>query len=265
MPEGDQRGNLGRAIEGGAERQRFRLADVLWERELRVHPGHHNARSAELDDRTDARVLVCVIDDELRVRDSLGNLLSSAGYDVELHSSPADFLAAPRTVEPGCLVLDIRLKAESGLDFQRRLFDAGVRIPVVLMTAHGDIPMTVRGMRQGAIDFLPKPFRAEDMLSAVSAAIRLHRAQRLEERTSAELETRFAGLSAREREVMALVASGLMNKQVAAELAISEVTVKIHRGNVMRKMAASSLADLVRMAELLGIRDPRVGRFKTKS
>lgn len=264
MPGGSERDSHGRAVGGGGRVQRFRLADVLWERELRAHPGHRPPGSVEPHDGPPLRARVCVIDDDARVRDSLENLLTSAGYDVELHPSPADFLAAPRTEEPSCLVLDIRLKAESGLDFQRRLFDGGVRVPVVLMTAHGDIPMTVRGMKQGAIDFLPKPFRAEDMLSAVATAIRLHREQRVEQRTTAHLEARFEALSAREREVMALVASGLMNKQVAAELAISEVTVKIHRGNVMRKMAASSLADLVRMAELLSIRDPRIGRFKTK-
>jgi FixJ family two-component response regulator len=160
-------------------------------------------------------------------------------------------------------VLDIRLSGESGLDFQERLAGHGIALPVVLITGHGDIPMTVRGMRAGAIDFLPKPFDDEQLLGAVESAIAVDRSQRAAAAGSAELKASFASLTPREQEVMGLVVTGLMNKQVAARLELSEITVKIHRGNVMRKMAAQSLADLVRMAEQLGVRDETIHRYHT--
>jgi FixJ family two-component response regulator len=206
---------------------------------------------------------VCVIDDDREVRGSIGSLLRSSGFDVRLYDSPGAFLDAGSPKVPSCLVLDIRLSGESGLDFQERLAGHGIALPVVLMTGHGDIPMTVRGMRAGAIDFLPKPFDDEQLLGAVAAAIAVDRIRRAEAEGSAALKASFATLTPREQEVMGLVVTGLMNKQVAARLKLSEITVKIHRGNVMRKMAAQSLADLVRMAEQLGVRDETIHRYHT--
>lgn len=207
---------------------------------------------------------VYVIDDDPAVRGSLGSLFRSTGYDVDLFESPGAFLAADRRLEPSCLVLDVRLRAESGLDFQQQLARQGEPLPVILITAHGDIPMTVRGMKAGAVDFLPKPFREDEILSAVAAALRVDRARQEERTEKLELEARHATLTRREQEVMSLVSSGLLNKQIASRLGLSEVTVKIHRGGAMRKMAAGSLADLVRMAELLGVRDETITRFNTR-
>ena len=206
---------------------------------------------------------VCVIDDDTEVRGSIGSLLRSSGFDVRLYDSPGAFLNAGSPEVPSCLVLDIRLSGENGLDFQDRLAEHGIALPVVLITGHGDIPMTVRGMRAGAIDFLPKPFDDEQLLGAVAAAITVDRTRRAAAEGSAELKASFANLTKREQEVMGLVVTGLMNKQVAARLELSEITVKIHRGNVMRKMAAQSLADLVRMAEQLGVRDETIHRYHT--
>lgn len=204
---------------------------------------------------------VHVIDDDAEVRGALGSLLRSAGHEVELHGTTEDFLASGVPPMACCLILDIRLRGESGLDFQDRLAAQGMQIPVILMTGYGDIPMTVRGMKAGAVDFLPKPFSDEQMLAAVAAAIVTSRAQRAEAAKTVGVQQAFDRLTPREREVMALVVTGLMNKQVAARMNLSEITVKIHRGNVMRKMEAQSLADLVRMAELLGVRDDSIHRF----
>ena len=204
---------------------------------------------------------VHVIDDEAEVRGALGSLLRSAGHDVALHEETDDFLASGQANRADCLVLDIRLRGESGLDFQERLAEQGIQIPVILMTGYGDIPMTVRGMKAGAVDFLPKPFSDDQMLTAVAAAIEASRTQRAEAAKAIAVQEAHDRLTPREREVMALVVTGLMNKQVAARLNLSEITVKIHRGNVMRKMAAQSLADLVRMAEQLGVRDDSIHRF----
>jgi FixJ family two-component response regulator len=206
---------------------------------------------------------VCVIDDDAEVRGSIGSLLRSSGFDVRLYDGPDAFLDAGSPEVPSCLVLDIRLSGESGLDFQERLAGHGIALPVVLITGHGDIPMTVRGMRAGAIDFLPKPFDDEQLLGAVESALAVDRTRRAAAAGSAELKASFANLTPREQEVMGLVVTGLMNKQVAARLKLSEITVKIHRGNVMRKMAAQSLADLVRMAEQLGVRDETIHRYHT--
>ena len=209
---------------------------------------------------TDAMGCVFVIDDDAEVRGSIGSLLRSSGYDVRLYDSPAAFLDADRPDAAACLVLDIRLSGESGLDFQERLAGHCVDLPVVLITGHGDIPMTVRGMRAGAIDFLPKPFDDEQLLGAVATALDADRARRAQSADAAGLKALYARLTPRERDVMGLVVTGLMNKQVAAKLELSEITVKIHRGNVMRKMEAQSLADLVRMAEQLGVRDATIHR-----
>jgi FixJ family two-component response regulator len=206
---------------------------------------------------------VCVIDDDDEVRGSIGSLLRSSGFDVRLYDGPGAFLDAGPPEVASCLVLDIRLSGESGLDFQERLAGHGIALPVVLITGHGDIPMTVRGMRAGAIDFLPKPFDDEQLLGAVESAIAVDRSRRAAAAGSAGLKASFANLTPREQEVMGLVVTGLMNKQVAARLELSEITVKIHRGNVMRKMAAQSLADLVRMAEQLGVRDETIHRYHT--
>ncbi|NIJ20675.1 FixJ family two-component response regulator [Sphingomonas naasensis] len=204
---------------------------------------------------------ICVIDDDAGIRGSLGSLFRSAELDVALYESPEDFLAAGVPSIASCLVLDIRLREHNGLDFQQRLAEQGVHIPVILITGHGDIPMTVRGMKAGAVDFLPKPFSDEQMLAAVEVALDKDRTRRAAAESTTQLRQFHARLTPREREVMGLVVTGLMNKQVAARLELSEITVKIHRGNVMRKMEAQSLADLVRMAELLGVRDDSIHRF----
>jgi FixJ family two-component response regulator len=195
-----------------------------------------------------------VIDDDQSLRTALDSLFRSTGLGTQLYGSVADFLDADLRDAPGCLVVDVRLPGMSGLDFQEKLAGLGVRLPVVLMTGHGDIPMSVRAMKAGAVDFLAKPFRDQDMLDAVTSAIDRDRARRAEESKVDPLRERLATLSPREREVMMLVTAGKMNKQVAGELGLSEVTVKIHRGAAMRKMGAKTLTDLVRMADALDLR-----------
>ncbi|OCK57874.1 response regulator transcription factor [Bradyrhizobium sp. LMTR 3] len=206
--------------------------------------------------------VVFVIDDDASVRESLSNLFRSVGLRAEAFASAHDFLQYKLPNAPSCLILDIRLPRLSGLDFQAELAKADIHIPIIFMTGHGDIPMTVRAMKAGAVDFLTKPFRDQDMLDAVTAAIERDRNSRGEAMVLSELHTLFATLTPRERQVMALVTSGLMNKQIAAEIGLAEITVKIHRGHIMRKMGAKSLPDLVRMAELLGI-GPASGRSQT--
>jgi FixJ family two-component response regulator len=203
-----------------------------------------------------SNAIVHVIDDDLSLREGLGSLFGSVDLEARLYGSVRDFLAAVDRSVPGCIVLDIRLPGTSGLDFQSQLSELEIGFPVVLMTGHGDIPMTVRGMKAGAVDFLTKPFRDQDMLDAVASAIERDVARRAREAGSSSLNRRFATLSPRERQVMALVAAGKMNKQVAGDLEISEVTVKIHRGSAMRKMGARTLADLVRMADTLSLAHP---------
>ncbi|HEV7659692.1 MAG TPA: response regulator transcription factor [Allosphingosinicella sp.] len=198
--------------------------------------------------------IIHVVDDDDSLRSALDSLFRSVGLAVRGHASVAEFLAAPRDDAPGCLVLDVRLPGISGLDFQDRLDELGIGLPVVLMTGHGDIPMSVRAMKAGAVDFLAKPFRDQDMLDAVAAAVERDRARRTEHDDAASLRERYATLSPREQQVMALVTAGKMNKQAAYELGLSEVTVKIHRGAAMRKMAARTLPDLVRMAERLALK-----------
>lgn len=201
----------------------------------------------------DATTLVHVVDDDESIRRALDSLLRSVGHATRLYGSAQAFLQAERPQCPSCLILDIRLPGVSGLDVQQQLLDANIRMPVVFMTGHGDIPMSVRGMKAGAIDFLTKPFRDQDMLDAVSAAIAHDRARREQDADGVQLRQRFASLSARERQVMALVTAGKMNKQAAGALGLSEITVKIHRGHAMRKMGARTLADLVRMASALAL------------
>jgi FixJ family two-component response regulator len=198
--------------------------------------------------------VVLVVDDDVSMRTALSNLFRSVGLRVELFGSAPEFLQSKLADVPSCLVLDIRLPGPSGLDFQAELAKANIHIPIIFMTGHGDIPMTVRAMKAGAVDFLTKPFRDQDMLDAVSTAIERDRKRREDEKVLADLRALFDSLTAREQEVLALVAAGLMNKQIAAEIGLAEITVKIHRGHVMRKMGARTLADLVRMAELLGVR-----------
>ena len=198
--------------------------------------------------------IVYVVDDDASVREALGNLFRSVGLRVEVFGSAPEFLQSKLPDVASCLILDIRLPRLSGLDFQVDLAKAGIHIPIIFMTGHGDIPMTVRAMKAGAVDFLTKPFRDQDMLDAVTAAIERDRNSRNEAKILSELRAHFGTLTAREREVMALVTAGLMNKQIAGEIGIAEITVKIHRGQIMRKMAAKSLADLVKMAQTLEIR-----------
>lgn len=201
----------------------------------------------------DLASMVYVIDDDLQVRESLSSLLRSVDMPVRLFGSAAEFLQGNLPDVPSCLVLDIRLPGVSGLDFQAQLAKSGIRMPVIFMTGHGDIPMSVRAMKAGAVDFLTKPFRDQDMLDAVHAALESERARRQSNLGLAELRARYETLTAREKDVMARVTRGLMNKQVAGEMGLSEITVKIYRGQVMRKMAVRSLADLVRAAERLGV------------
>jgi FixJ family two-component response regulator len=207
----------------------------------------HNVASAE-------EPIVFVIDDDASVREALRNLFRSVGLRVEVFGSAPEFLQSKLPDVPSCLILDIRLPRVSGLDFQAELADAGIHIPIIFMTGHGDIPMSVRAMKAGAVDFLTKPFRDQDMLDAVTTAIERDRNSRNEAKILSSLQALFATLTPREQEVMALVTAGLMNKQIAAKIGVAEITVKIHRGHIMKKMAAKSLADLVRMAQTLGIR-----------
>ena len=198
--------------------------------------------------------IVFVVDDDPSMRKALANLFRSVGLRAEVFGSARELLESELPDVASCLVLDIRLPGPSGLDFQAELAKANIQIPIIFMTGHGDIPMTVKAMKAGAIDFLTKPFRDQDMLDAVATAIERDRTRRKDQKAVAELRAVFETLTARERDVFALVASGLMNKQIAAEIGLAEITVKIHRGHIMRKMGARSLADLVRMAEMLGIR-----------
>jgi FixJ family two-component response regulator len=197
--------------------------------------------------------LVCVVDDDASLREAMSSLLRSVGLQVELFASAAEFLQYELADGPRCLVLDIRLPGVSGLDFQSELADKGVQIPIVFMTGHGDIPMTVKAMKAGAVEFLTKPFRDQDMIDAVHLALDHDRERRKNEGVVSKLRADYETLTPREQEVMAFVTAGLMNKQIAGELGLSEITVKVHRGNVTRKMGARSLADLVRMAEALGM------------
>jgi FixJ family two-component response regulator len=200
------------------------------------------------------RAVVFVIDDDASMRGALDNLLSSVGLDVRVFPSPQEFLSTDRPDAPGCLVLDVRLPGMSGLAVQQELAKAGIALPVIFISGHADVPISVRAMKAGAVEFLTKPFHEQELLDAVHVAIDRDGVRRREAGRAAELHARFGTLSPREREVMALVAAGRANKQIAAELGVSLVTVKVHRGHVMRKMVVRSVADLVRMADQLGVR-----------
>jgi FixJ family two-component response regulator len=198
--------------------------------------------------------IVYVIDDDESVRKALTNLFQSVSLRVEAFGSAYEFLQRSLSDVASCLVLDIRLPRVSGLDFQTELAKANINIPIIFMTGHGDIPMTVRAMKAGAIDFLPKPFRHQEMLDAVAMAIERDRKRRQDEKIISNARALVETLTPRERDILALVVAGLMNKQIAAEIGLAEITVKIHRGHIMKKMRTRSVADLVRIAEMLGIR-----------
>jgi FixJ family two-component response regulator len=208
-------------------------------------------RAAE---KNDSAPIVFVIDDDASMRASVSSLIRSVGLQAEVFASTSEFLAEKRFQGPSCLILDVRLPGVSGLDFQTELAKANSSIPIIFVTGHGDIPMSVKAMKQGAVEFLTKPFRDQDLLDAVQVALARARSRHESDKTTSDLRAKFATLTPREQEVMAWVTGGLLNKQVAAEMGVTEITVKVHRGNVTRKMGAKSLAELVRMADALGIR-----------
>ena len=207
-----------------------------------------------MEEQPDAQSTVFVVDDDGPLREALRGLLRSVGLRAEVFASAADFLKLKLPDTAACLVLDVRLPGVSGLDFQAELAKADIRIPIIFITGHGDIPMTVRAMKAGAVEFLTKPFRDQDLLDAVQIALERDRARRADNQALLEVRAHFESLTPREQQVIGFVTAGLMNKQIAAELGVSEITVKVHRGSVMKKMKARSLADLVRMADALGLR-----------
>jgi FixJ family two-component response regulator len=219
-----------------------------------ISPVPEPIREWSMKAQPEPQSIVFVIDDDTSIRQAMENLFRSVGLQTEVFASATEFLRTKLADIPCCLVLDVRLPGLSGLDFQTELRKANIQVPIVFMTGHGDIPMTVKAMKAGAIEFLPKPFRDQDMLDAVRLGLERDRARRENERAVSEVQAKFQCLSAREQEVMVLVTSGLMNKQIANEMGLAEITVKVHRGSVMGKMGAKSLADLVRKADVLGIR-----------
>ena len=216
-----------------------------------VEPISNDVRGAGMPSEPHDSGFVHIVDDDESLREALKSLVRSVGMQAAAYGSVQEFIDAKIAERPGCIVLDVRLPGVSGLEFQTQLATFGIRLPVILITGHGDIPMTVRAMKAGAVDFLAKPFRDQDLLDAIAVAIERDRARRAVDRQAADLNARYGALSPRERQVMQLVTAGKLNKQVAGELGLSEITVKIHRGAAMRKMGARTLADLVRMAEAL--------------
>jgi FixJ family two-component response regulator len=214
-------------------------------------------RSASTESHSNSEEpVVLVVDDDESMREALRSLLESVDLRVEMFRSAAAFLQADLPTAPSCILLDVRLPGQSGLELQAELIREDIRVPIIFMTGHGDVPMSVRALKAGAIDFLVKPFRDQDLLDAISAAIDLDRRRRGEEAKRSDLSGRYEALTGREQQIMKYVTDGLLNKQVAHELGVSEITVKIHRGNVMRKMGAKSLPDLVRMAQALALSPP---------
>jgi FixJ family two-component response regulator len=218
---------------------------------------HTGSRTCDVEaimsERTEEQSIVFVIDDDASVREALRNLIRSVGLEAKVFASAPDLIRSKLPDVPSCLVLDVRLPELSGLDFQNDLAKAKIGIPIVFITGHGDIPMSVKAMKAGAVEFLTKPFRDQDLLDAIRLGLERDRARRDSEKTASDIRSKFQALTPREQEVMALVTAGRMNKQIAAEIGVTEITVKVHRGNLMRKMGARSLAELVRMADLLGI------------
>jgi FixJ family two-component response regulator len=208
-------------------------------------------------DTDDREPVVLVVDDDASVREAIRDLLQSVDLRVELFRSPATFLQADLPDAPCCIVLDVRLPGQSGLELQAELVREDVRVPIIFLTGHGDVPMTVRALKAGAIDFLEKPFREQDLLDAVSIAIDIDRKRRNDDAKRMDVRARYEALTGREQQIMKSATDGLLNKQIAYQLGISEITVKIHRGNVMRKMGAKSLPDLVRMVAALGLDSAR--------
>jgi FixJ family two-component response regulator len=224
---------------------------IDWDISAMIVVGGVMTRAPGMPVQQDDRAIVHVVDDDASMREALEGLFDSVGLDTRSYATAQEFLSATRADRPGCIVVDVRLPDMNGLEFQARLGTLGVGAPVVIMTGYGDIPMSVRAMKRGAVDFLTKPFHDQDMLDAVTTAIERDRQRRKADEDIARTRQRFETLSAREKEVMLLVTSGKMNKQVAGDLGLSEITVKIHRGAAMRKMKAQTLPDLVRMAEVI--------------
>src|SRR6059058_1992665 len=211
------------------------------------------ARSSHMSEATPS---IVVIDDDASIRKSLDNLFRSVGFQVELFASPQEFLQSNRPDRTGCIVLDVRFPGRSGLDMQQELAVTNIQLPIIFITGHGDIPMSVRAMKAGAVEFLTKPFRDQDLLDAVGAALERDRVRRTGDSRLAELRSRFDTLTARERQILGLVVAGRLNKQIAGDLGVSEMTVKMHRRQVMRKMQATGVAQLVRLADQLGVGAP---------
>jgi FixJ family two-component response regulator len=220
------------------------------------HSGSYHMDAPNMPFQTNERAVVHVVDDDASMRGALEGLFESVGLDTKTYAAAGDFLITSIADKPGCVVIDIRLPDMNGLEFQAQLIQMGVQLPVVMVTGHGDIPMSVRAMKRGAVDFLTKPFHDQDMLDAVMAAIDRDRQRRIVDGDVSQMQQRYGTLTPREKQVMQLVTAGKMNKQVAGDLGISEITVKIHRGAAMRKMNARTLADLVRMADLVSPKRP---------
>jgi FixJ family two-component response regulator len=206
---------------------------------------------------TEPQPIVFIIDDDISVREGISDLFRSVGIDVRTFASTQEFVNSKRPDAPGCIILDVRLPGRSGLDFQQTLGELGIRLPVIFISAHGDVPISVRAMKSGAMEFLTKPINEQQLIDAVQAGIELDRAGRQDNALATELRARFDSLSPREREIMSLVVSGKLNKQIGPQVGLSEMTVKVHRSHVMQKMRAKSLVDLVRMADKLGVSPPK--------